>query len=52
LVHAARLAGEAGIRLALVAGISTAVGTALRVNGLAELFEVHSGIGHAIAELT
>ena len=48
LVHAARLAGEAGIKLSLVTGISTAVDTMLRADGLAELFEVHSGIDQAI----
>jgi anti-anti-sigma factor len=48
LVHAARLAGEAGIKLALVSGISTAVDMTLRADGLAELFEVHSGIDQAI----
>jgi anti-anti-sigma factor len=51
LVHTARLAGEAGIRLALVAGMFSPVGTALRANGLAGLFEVHSRIGRTIAEL-
>jgi anti-anti-sigma factor len=49
LVQTARLADEAGIRLALVAGISTAVDTMLRVDGLAELFELHPRLGPAIA---
>lgn len=48
LVHAARLAGEAGIKLSLVTGISTAVDKMLRADGLAELFEVHSRIDQAI----
>jgi anti-anti-sigma factor len=52
LVQAARLADEAGIRLALVTGISTAVDTMLRVDGLDELFEVHSRLGPAIAPMT
>jgi len=52
LVHAARLAEEAAIRLALVSGASTAVGAALKVNGLAELFDVCLGINQAVAEAT
>lgn len=51
LVHAARLADEAGIRLVLVSGASTAVGTAVEVNGLGELFEARPGVDDAIAEL-
>jgi hypothetical protein len=43
--------GARRIRLAVVTGTSTAVAAAMSVNGLAELFEVHPGIDHAISEL-
>jgi hypothetical protein len=35
----------------VVTGTSTAVAAAMSVNGLAEHFEVHPGIDHAISEL-
>jgi anti-anti-sigma factor len=52
LLHAARLAAEAGITLALVSEASTAVHAALEVNGLSELFEVRSCVEEAISELS
>jgi anti-anti-sigma factor len=50
LVHVARLADEAAVRLVLVSGSSTAVGVTLQVNGLVELFEIRQGIDQAISE--